>query len=314
LDLRDIPTEVVFAWMRYLYTQEDLSLLWPCSGAGLAAEDADAAVLFWTELLRLAQRIGDWRMELYAQDTLVGALTAQNWYQLSVFAEQVKCRALSEASLMTGVRRLTPGLLRSFKVPTGLEDPASQKVKDATSTMTATVGAVTSGLASRIGAQHGQVEMEIERRLLTSHAKERQPAALMDLKRSSPAQFTELKIRLVEGIKSQQQVAEQLQRAASFFQSPDRESSLDDRIGRRSWWLELLGMVVGLTLVCVPWLRQGMFDLLRPLWSLLPVAEDVLGPILGSGLVLTPGVATLVCVNSIMIVVLILMVWSSLKA
>merc|ERR1711879_1144634 len=45
LDLREWSEELVFAWWRYLYTQDDLLLLWPC--AGRTREESAAGEAFW---------------------------------------------------------------------------------------------------------------------------------------------------------------------------------------------------------------------------------------------------------------------------
>merc|ERR1711971_53855 len=106
LDLRDFSAEVVFAWARYLYVQEDLSLVWPCNPKD--QEQRPICERFWTELMQLSLALGDEKLHMYAQDVLVGSLSDENWVRMAVLAEQVQCRILSEASLMMGLRLLLP--------------------------------------------------------------------------------------------------------------------------------------------------------------------------------------------------------------
>ena len=56
---RSYTADLVFAWLRYLYTQDDLELTWPLT-------DAEAEA-WWMQLLRLAQHVGDWKLQIYAQ-------------------------------------------------------------------------------------------------------------------------------------------------------------------------------------------------------------------------------------------------------
>ena len=67
LDLRSYTADLVFAWLRYLYTQDDLELTWPLTNA-----DAEAAESWWMQLLQLAQWMGDWKLQIYAQVGLIG--------------------------------------------------------------------------------------------------------------------------------------------------------------------------------------------------------------------------------------------------
>ncbi|CAE8600777.1 unnamed protein product, partial [Polarella glacialis] len=181
LDLSDLPADVVFAWLRYLYTQDDLSLTWPLEPSGDMEETA-IAERFWTNLLLLAQRLGDWKLQLYAQDVLIGALTLENWTQMATFAEKAKCTLLSEAAMMTGVRQLLPHMLASFKVGSGLEPPAAKRpsgddasgqepqlsellAEPAAVEQVATVAKV-GGAGHLSGVSRGSVDLELDRRLL----------------------------------------------------------------------------------------------------------------------------------------------------
>eukprot|EP00929_Paragymnodinium_shiwhaense_P118624 TRINITY_DN90539_c0_g1_i1.p1 TRINITY_DN90539_c0_g1~~TRINITY_DN90539_c0_g1_i1.p1 ORF type:complete len:1456 (-),score=250.84 TRINITY_DN90539_c0_g1_i1:160-4296(-) len=325
LDLKDMPAEVVFAWLRYVYTQEDLTLLWPCCGD--SPEEAVAAEVFWTELLRLAQRVGDWRLQLYAQDTLVNALSGENWAQMAAFAEQVQCRILSEAALMTGLRRLLPPTLRSFKVPTGLESPGEGPSGDAGADKTpdasgasgtefgaATVSSISGPFFSR-GASAGQVELEMDRQLLSLRMRDHKPQTLLELKRGSPTQYGELKFRLVQAVKCQQQAADQLQRCVRFYDNASKDARRSDsRAERRTWWLEIFLIIAFFVVALVPPLREGIFHGLgmllkvveRPLRLLAPSVAEYLSP-LGSGVVQA------VAINAIAVMLLLLILYQGLK-
>ena len=207
LDLRHYTADIVFAWLRYLYTQDDLELTWPLRTDRLEAE---AAEHWWMQLLQLGQLMGDRKLQLYAQDTLVGAVSNQNWVEMLSFAEQVGCTVLLEAAIMTGLRQLLPHLLASFQVPTGLE---GQKVK------------MQEQPEAAGGVPSGTVEVELERKFAelrgskqASHAK----AMLQVLKKKSPPQFAELKNRLSEAITAAQKSGAQLQRCVEYFDSHEQ--------------------------------------------------------------------------------------------
>ncbi|CAE7213694.1 CPK28, partial [Symbiodinium pilosum] len=69
LDLQQYPADVVFAWLRYLYTQDDLELTWPLRHSRRGDEEAPPE-MWWMQLLHLAQLVGDWKLQLYAQETI----------------------------------------------------------------------------------------------------------------------------------------------------------------------------------------------------------------------------------------------------
>lgn len=207
LDLRDYTADIVFAWLRYLYTQDDLELTWPLR---TTRQNAEAAEQWWMQLFQLGQLMGDWKLQLYVQDTLVGAVSSHNWAEMALFGEKVGCTVLAEAALMTGLRQLLPHLLASFRVPTGLEGQkgVEQEQPEAAG-----------------GVPSGSVEVELERKLMelrgskqALHAK----ATLMTLKKSSPSQFSELKIRLSEAITAAQKSGAQLQRCVQYFDSHEQ--------------------------------------------------------------------------------------------
>jgi hypothetical protein len=288
LDLRDVPAEVAFAWLRYLYTQEDIALLWPCGGK--SPEEINEGESFWMDLLRLSQRVGDWRLQLYAQDTLVAALSGENWTRLAAFGEQTGCIILSEAALMTGMRKLMPAMLRSFEVPAGFPSPdedggkiddAGEMMGDGTrATPISATGAA--GLTRRFGrgaSACGQVELEVDRRISALKTRDRTQVSLLDLKRASPGQFGELKHRLAEGVLSAQQVAEQLQRCANMFDPKMQREMRRDRVGAFITWETALA---GIIFAVIPVL--GKLDLPRfldPLVDLVPEPPDQLKPFTG---------------------------------
>eukprot|EP00971_Amphidinium_carterae_P134642 2668496-Amphidinium_carterae.1 len=230
LDLRDVAADVVFAWLRYLYRHEDLTLVWPCRDA-----ETDAVVLaesFWTALLRLGQRLGDHKLQLYAQEVLVDCIGVDNWSHLAVFAEQSQCSLLSEAALMTGVRILLDPVMRSFKVPTGLEGadgklPENDEEEDPEelSDQAATAGRVTFGQAmpGQAGSAYSQVDLDMEKHLMSLSARG-QADALAVLKKTSPAQFAELKHRLAERVISARRAAKQLHQCARYFSNQEKHS------------------------------------------------------------------------------------------
>lgn len=315
LDLSDVAADVVHAWLRYLYTQDDLSLTWPCSAEPL--EDAVAAERFWVELVRLACRLGDEKLRLYAQDTLVGALAADNWAELAMFAEQAQCRLLSEAALMMGVRLLQPALLSSFRVPTGLEKGAGQR-DDAASQgggipeHTATVGGSSS--SSLGGAARGAIELELERHLLELRASSQgtEHASILALKKGNPAQFAELKQRLAESITTAQRVGLQLQHCARFFDTHEKRGFKSDDGMTRARWAELVVLSALLVFFVVPTtLRQTVIMFLVSVFEPLRVGASFidwswLPPI-------AAGTLRVVAVNVFMFFVLCLVLWSGLK-
>lgn len=264
LDMRDFEEDLIVAWLRYLYTQEDLCLLWPCNGA--TRELACFAEGFWTELVRLAQVVGDEQLQLYAQDTLVSALSCENWTQLARFADETQCALLVEAALTTGIRLLHPPLLRAFEVPSGLEGLAREGKG---STRDAASGTSTFG---RPGASSGPVDVELEQRLfsLRDH-RGYEPSALMDMKRSSPVLFAELTGRLADGVKNAQKAVGQLQHAAEFFDNRQRQRAMGDASGR-STALEVVGLLAVLSVFATPSpLRNKVVDAvlsaLGPAWE-----------------------------------------------
>jgi len=285
LDLRDYSVEVVCAWLRYLYTQDDLTLVWPCGGRSASPEEAAEAESFWLELLRLGKRVGDEKFQLYAQDTLIGALSATNWTQFAAFAEQAQCHILSEAALTMGMRILSPAMMLSFKVKTGLEDLDKGSKKDeaeeepesttASSSSTPQAATFNRAMPGRPGAARGVVDLEIERHLFEHRASQRlvEPMVLTALKRGSPAQFAELKQRLADGVLNAQQAGAQLQKCAQFFDSQEKKGF--KRESGRRLWLELLGLMALVAFFLTPVLYQTTFfdcvlAVVKPFYSLLP--------------------------------------------
>lgn len=278
LDLRLYTADVVFAWLRYLYTQDDLELTWPLR---TDRSEAEAAEKWWMQLLQLGQLIGDWKLQLYAQDTLVGAVSNQNWVEMLSFAEQVNCTVLAEAALMTGLRQLLPHLLASFRVPTGLE---GQKAAGASGQeQPEAAGGVPS---------HGSVEVELERKFMelrgskqASHAK----AMLLALKKSSPSQFAELKNRLSEAITAAQKSGAQLQRCVEYFDSHEQRGFRREETKGRALRVELAVVVLLLGVFLIPAAaRQTLYGafvtMTEPLtafaayvdlWSMLPFTSAI---------------------------------------
>ena len=110
LDLQEYPADVVFAWLRYLYTQaklvsaslrwrgtnairavpqDDLELTWPLRHNRRNREEEALKVstppsclcqwvpllqappeMWWMQLLHLGRLVGDWKLQVYAQETL----------------------------------------------------------------------------------------------------------------------------------------------------------------------------------------------------------------------------------------------------
>lgn len=267
LDLRDVPTDIVLAWLRYLYTQEDLSIIWPCEGE--TPEEVAAAERFWADLLRLAQRVGDEKLQLYAQDTLVGAISASNWVHLAMFAEQAQCYILSEAALMTGFRLLLPAMMHSFKVTTGLErdeniikegaeaekDEASSSSAGVLPEQFATVGRVAAG---RPGSSWGKVDLELEKHLLEMQGVD--TMSVLALRKGSPGQFAELKHRLAEAVVGAQKTAVQLKNCAQFYDAQEKKGAQDPFPSYRAIGAEILVLAAIIAIFLLPgtW-RQTVF-------------------------------------------------------
>lgn len=329
LDLRDVATEVAFAWLQYLYTQDDLELVWPCSdhGAGTTAETSGSAggdrggEAFWMELLCLAQRVGDDKLLLYAQDTLVGAVSPRNWARLAAFSERVQCPVLTEATLSAGLRQLLPGMLASFHVPTGLEhldDPEDGAGSDGSTFaegQAATVGRATAG---RPGASWGTIDLELEKRLFERWAATHGPPSttnadgLAQLKRSSPGHFAELKQRLVESITSAQQAAANLHKCAQFFDSHEKRGFQRDGSARQHW-MELFALLVLVSFFVIPLVFKQSFltrllTTLRPIYVKLPAA-----PRLSDFLPFEEATARVVGFNGLMVLMLLAILYSGLK-
>lgn len=331
LDLQDVAADVVFAWLRYLYTQDDLSLVWPCEGNN--TEEATEAEAFWMELLRLGQRLGDEKLQLYAQDILVGALSLENWTTMAAFAEQAQCPILSEASLTMGVRLLMPPMMQSFQVQTGLEHldergkpgQAPEKAGSTGLKAAATVGRATPG---RPGASRGTVDLELERHLFEYCSSFRgqsrappekrslTPMALSTFKRGSPTQFAELKQRLAEVIVSAQQAGGQLQRCAKFFDSQEKRGFQREGYSGRAMWFELIAIVALVAFFLVPvMLKQTVFDYMasaaKPLATLMPHLPAL--PTTGWFAFLDTNVARVAALNIFVVLLFAVIIWSGLK-
>lgn len=311
LDMREFEEDLIVAWLRYLYTHEDLTLLWPCHGA--TKEQACFAEGFWTELIRLAQLVGDEKLQLYAQDTLVSALSSENWAPLARFAEETQCGVLSEAALTTGIRLLHPALLRSFNVPSSLEGLAREGTGSDSTGQSATVGTAAPG---RPGASRGPVDLELEQRLfsLRPHGGF-EPTMLVDMKRSSPVIFAELTGRLADGVKNTQKAVAQLQHAAEFFDRRQRLMAGGDASGR-STALEVLGLLAILAIFAVPSaLRSKIFDYVAPVLG--PVWEAAKPAAWGVELEWLPALGNssfqAAVLNVFMVVLVVVMMWTGLK-
>eukprot|EP00443_Scrippsiella_acuminata_P042158 CAMPEP_0115218014 /NCGR_PEP_ID=MMETSP0270-20121206/26163_1 /TAXON_ID=71861 /ORGANISM="Scrippsiella trochoidea, Strain CCMP3099" /LENGTH=1238 /DNA_ID=CAMNT_0002631925 /DNA_START=40 /DNA_END=3758 /DNA_ORIENTATION=+ len=298
----------------YLYTQDDLSSEFPLEGEQW--EDVVAAERFWIELLRLSQRLGDDKLFLYAQDTLVGTLSIDNWAHLAMFAEQAQCRVLSEAALMMGLRMLQPAMLTSFHVPSGLEAHGQQgEQKDSPASgipePAATVGGASS---SSGGVARGSVDLELERHLLglrvSSHGAEL--ASVLALKKGSPSQYVELKQRLAESITMSQKVGSQLAHCARFFDSHERRGFDRDDNGGRVIWIEIAALIALLGFFIIPSAARQMavallVSALEPIraWSSF-IDWGWLSP-------LASGATRVIAVNVVMFALLCFVVWSGLK-
>lgn len=304
LDLQDYPADVVFAWLRYLYTQDDLELTWPLRHNRRNREEAPPE-MWWMQLLHLGRLVGDWKLQLYAQDTLVGALTVHNWAEMAAFAEQVQCTVLLEAALMMGLRQLLPHLLASFAVPTGLEGP-DRKVPEQGDTLQPEQAA---GVPSS-----GSVEVELERKLLDlrgSRQAATAKASLLILQRSSPSSFSELKTRLADSISAAQKSGAQLQRCVNYFDSHEQRGFRRDE-GRGSARWELGAAVLGLSIFLLPaGARQTMYGgfvtVLEPLMATASFVD------LGSYLSLGTEVQRLYALNILVLIVLVGVVFSALQ-
>uniref|UniRef100_A0A7S1S968 Uncharacterized protein n=1 Tax=Alexandrium catenella TaxID=2925 RepID=A0A7S1S968_ALECA len=197
-------------------------------------------------------------MLLYAQDTLIGALSLENWAHMAIFAEQVQCPVLSEAALMMGVRSLVPPLLATFRVTTGLErvddDKAAEKEQqaDGVTEQSATVGTAMGRPAG--GAAFGTVDLELEGHLMGLRAgvPGAEPAAILALKKGCPAQYAELKIRLADSITSAQRTGAQLQRCVQFFDSHERRGFRRDDKHGRALLIELAVLALCLAFFVIP--------------------------------------------------------------
>merc|ERR1712232_1077146 len=201
-----------------------------------------------------------------------------------------------------------PAMLRSFQVPTGFpskeNDGDAALLRDETPA-SATIGAA--GLAGRPGpgsAAYGQVDLEIERRILSN----RTQSSLLNFKRASPVQFTELKHRLAEGVKSAQQVAEQLQRCANTFDPKVRKEKRQEKVGKFLTWQKALA---GLLLAVLPVLAQLdwpslLHEVLDPLVEMAPELPEQLKPY-------TSWVYRMVVLNLIVVVGVFAMFINSLK-
>mmetsp|Transcript_63551 Transcript_63551/g.182833 ORF Transcript_63551/g.182833 Transcript_63551/m.182833 type:complete len:342 (-) Transcript_63551:116-1141(-) len=312
MDLSDVHADVVDAWLRFLYMQDDLQRIWPCSSAD--PDDAVTAEGFWIELLRLAQRLGDDKLFLYTQDVLVEAVTSQNWAHLATFAEQAHCRLLSEAALMLGVRLLRPMMLGAFGVQTGLdqEEAGRDQPDGGVPEPVATVGGAAAGSGG--AAAHGPVDLDIERHLLGLRAATHRAelAAVLALKKGSPSQFAELKSRLAESVTAAQRAGSQLQHCMRFFDSHERRGFGRDGVVGRAQWLELGALVVLLLFFIIPSAaRQAALTMLsnaaEPFRALFAFIDwGVLSPLVG-------GVSHIVAINVLMFLLLCLVVWSGLK-
>lgn len=201
-------------------------------------------------------------------------------------------------------------MLRSFEVPTGFPSPDANNGKVSKAVSVANEGSSASsslGPAGRLGqggAAHGQVDLEIERRILAQKSRDEAQASLIDFKRASPGQFGEFKHRLAEGVKSAQHVAEQLQRCANMFDPAVQREMRQERVGGfLSWEIALAGIIV----IFFPILST--MDLPRwldPLVDMIPEPSDELKPYTG-------WVSRMVVLNVIAVVGVIAMFINGLK-
>jgi len=322
LDLGEVATDVASAWLQYLYTQEDLTLVWPCRGD--TQEDTQLAERFWTELLQLAQQLGDSKLQLYAQDTLVEALRPENWTAMAAFAEQAQSPLLLEAATMMGVRILMPHMLRSFRVPSGLE----RGTLDSETTCDYKYHRKMSGrpsVATSAGEKtplrpgpslHSTIDVDLEGHLAELSASgppSLSPAMMLTLKRGSPSAYLQMKQRLVDGVAVAQRTSAQLQRCMHFFDSQEK-SGFRDEGTLRSFKREvaLLLLFFGLFFLTPVALRQEalgfLADVVEPVRAKLAFYD--LGWLSPSQL----GFLQTVGINIIMFGTLCWVVWSGLAA
>lgn len=318
LDLRSVPTEVVYAWLHFLYVQDDLCLTWPLEGHVPESKEAVLAETFWVELLRLGQRLGDQKLVNYAQDVLIDNLSMENWAHMAVFGEQVNCKILLEAAIMMGVRNLHQGLLSSFRVKTGLEGPSTvQEVEEEPeqAATAPTLGRAGGGAFDASSPSHalGSVELELESRLFELRSVHTgAQAGIHILKRGSPAQFAELKRRLSEDVVRAQRVALQLQKCINYFSTYRVKRNLPDDKSRRTKIFEVTVVVLFLIVLLMPgWMKDIVHYLLG--YVLEPVQAAAayldLGPV---RYLFTPKVS-IACMNAAAVTGLMYMAWSGLK-
>merc|ERR1712232_1243338 len=208
---------------------------------------------------------------------------------------------------MTGMRKLLPSMLRSFEVPTGFPSPDGNDGKVGEDGSVANDGSSASsslGPAGRPGQGFGNIDLEIERRILALKSRDEAQASLADFKRASPGQFGELKHRLADGVKSAQQVAEQLQRCANMFDPAVQREMRQERVGSfLSWEIILAGVIV----VAFPILGTMDFpQWLDPLVELIPEIPDELKPYTG-------WVSRMVVLNAIAVIGVVAMFINGLK-
>merc|ERR1712232_734107 len=201
-----------------------------------------------------------------------------------------------------------PAMLRSFQVPTGFpskeNDGDAALLRDETPA-SATIGAA--GLAGRPGpgaAAYGQVDLEIERRILSN----RTQASLLNFKRASPVQFGELKHRLAEGVKCGQQVAEQLKRCANTVDSKVWKEKRQEKVGKfLTWQKAFVGILFAVIPVLAktdwPKLLQQMIDAVV---ELAPELPDQVKPYTG-------WVSRMLALNLILVLGVIAMFFNGLR-
>jgi len=310
LDLRETAADVVDAWLQYLYTQDDTNFAWPSCMVSSLHEDTVEAERFWVELLRLARKVGDQNLMLYAQDVLVGALTRENWAQLAIVGEQAQCRLLLEAAQMVGVRALQQAMLSSFKVGNGL-DASDEELEQSGSLL----GAGVSSSSNPAAAAQNKIESELDRRLLNlppaTHQLEL--AAISALRQGSPSQFADFKHRLAENINSAQRASNQLRQACKFFESGAASGyGGEEGPGSIPWFIEMFCLSALLIFFLVPSSARSF-----ALSSMLLIVEPVrvwfafidwswLGP-------WVEGVARVAVLNVVLLVILLLVAWTGLK-
>jgi len=297
----------------------------------LSPEESAEAEAFWLELLRLGQRVGDEKLQLYAQDTLIGALSATNWTQLAAFAEQAQCLVLSEAALTMGLRILTPAMMQSFRVQTGLESldkPSEEDPGDSAAASSSAGGGLASpraqvatfnkAMPGRPGAARGVVDLEIERHLFEHRAAQRlvEPMVLTALKRGSPVQFAELKQRLADIVLSAQQAGAQLNKCAQFFDSAEKKGFKREGSGKRLWG-ELAMLLLAVSFFLAPVLFKTTFSeyftlIVKPFLKVLPNMPPF--PDIAAMMPYSYSIMRVVCANVFIMLVLAAIVWHGLKS